>query len=153
MLAIGALVGAVGSVLLLVGAGILPPPGGPKSLHAHLWIVLVVGLVVTLAAAALLLQSAAGEITGNGELPRNAPYWMRVSQYFLMLTMFAAFAVIGTWVSIGSGEREISMSMPFLNMQAGDFVGRVAFGIGAALAWLCTLMIAVSGVRKLRDKT
>ena len=29
-------------------------------------------------------------------------------------------------------------------------IGRIAFGIGAIIIWLCTLAVVVSGVRKLR---
>lgn len=148
VLAIGLIAAGAGIFFMLVGLGVVPVP--KRSLHAPLWIVFCAGLTFFLGGGALLLHLAAGGKPDERDLPRDAPYWMRVVQYLAMLTIFAAFAVIGSWIAFGPGERDISMSMPFYSGPANEIVGRTAFGIGAVITWLCTIAVAVAGVRKLR---
>jgi hypothetical protein len=50
MVVIGCIAGLAGFYFLLVGAGVLPVPGGPRNLHAPLWVVLAAGLAFFLAA-------------------------------------------------------------------------------------------------------
>ena len=144
----GAVAAAAGIYFLLMGAGLLPVPGGPSNLHGPLWIVLCVGLAFFLAGAALFMQ-VIGHANASGDLPADAPQWMRVMQYVMGVAIFAAFAVIGSWVAFGSGEREFSGSFLFFDAQTNAAIGRTAFGIGAIIAWPCTIGFAVIGARKL----
>ena len=142
---IGALAAAAGAYFMLVGLGLLPVPGGPRNLHAPFWIVLLVGVVFFLAGAAVSLQ-AIGRANGSGELPSDAPQWIRIAQYLIGVAIFATFAMIGSWIAIGGDARQFSGNVPFLNMAS---IARIMFGIGAVICWLATFGFAVSGARKL----
>ena len=153
MLAIGLLFAAVGFYFALVGLGLLPVPGGTKNLHAPLWIVFLAGLAFFLGGVAAILQGVGGA-NAHGELPANAPRWMRVAQSLFGLAIFAVFALMASWVAFGPGERHITATIPFYSGPANEWIGRGAFGIGAVIMWLATIALAVSGARKLfgRDK-
>ncbi|HEY7459094.1 MAG TPA: hypothetical protein VH765_10100 [Xanthobacteraceae bacterium] len=149
MLVVGLIAACIGLFFVLIGLGLVPPPGGKKALHAPLWVVLCAGLAFLLAGAALLLHLASGAKASDEELPPDAPRWMRVVRYLIMLAIFASFGAIGSWVAFGPGDRAFSLSMPFFSGPASEMIGRAAFGIGAIVVWLCTIAIAVSGARKL----
>lgn len=95
---IGAIAAAAGLYFMLVGLGVLPVPGGPRNLHAPLWVALVAGLVFFLGGVAVLLQ-VLGRANEQGALPADAPHWMRIVQYLIGVTIFASFALIGGWVA------------------------------------------------------
>ena len=97
---IGAGAAAVGLYFMLVGLGVVPVPGGPRNLHSPLWIVLLIGLAFFLGGAAVLIQ-VIGRANASGELPSDAPQWMRVVQYLIGVAIFASFALVGSWVAIG----------------------------------------------------
>jgi hypothetical protein len=152
MLGIGAIALAFGLYFMLVGIGLLPVPGGPRNLHAPLWVVLCAGLAFFLGGVAVLLQ-AWGKANDGGELPRDAPRWMRVLQYLIGVAIFGSFALIGSWVAFGPGPRQFSGSFGGFSAGVGAGIGRTAFGIGAIIVWLCTIAFAVSGARKLFTRT
>lgn len=145
---IGVIAAAGGLYLTLVGLGLLPVPGGPRNLHAPLWIVLLVGLLFLLAGAAMLLQ-VIGRADAGGSLPADAPFWIRVVQYLIGVAMFLFFAVLGTWVALGGDARHFSGGVPFLHGTTNVAIARGLFGLGAAVVWLATIAFAVSGARKL----
>ena len=145
MLGIGVLAGGVGLYFSLVGLGLLPLPGGPKNLHGPLWLVLCCGLAFLLGGGSLLLQRVAGANPTTGEMPAGAPHWVRVVQYLMGVAIFACFALIGSWIAFGPGERTFSGTVP-----TGPTFGRIAFGIGALITWAATIGFAVQGARKLR---
>jgi hypothetical protein len=145
---IGALAAGVGLYFTLVGFSVLPVPGGPRNLHAPLWIVLLAGLVFFLGGAAVLMQSF-GRANASGELPADAPRWMRVAQYLIGVAIFASFALIGSWVAVGGDARQFSGGIPLVGGGTNVSIARVAFGIGAIICWLATIGFAVSGARKL----
>jgi hypothetical protein len=144
-LAFGLLTVGIGLYFSLVGLGLLPIPGGPRNLHAPLWVVLCCGLAFLLGGVALLLQRAGGASLETGELPPGAPYWVRLGQYLVGVAIFACFALVASWIAFGPGERTFSGTVP-----TGATLGRIVFGIGAILCWLATIAFAVSGARKLR---
>jgi len=150
---LGAIVAAIGLYIVLVGLGALPPPG---EANAPMWVVLLAGLCFLLGGLGVLLPAAVtGEVRDDGELPVGAPHWLRVFQYLLVLAIFAAFALIGSFVAFGPGIRSFGISAPFVSMSGdSEIFGRIAFGIGAIITWLCLVLVAVSGWRKLvgRDK-
>jgi hypothetical protein len=43
--------------------------------------------------------------------------------------------------------------MFLLSAEANNLIGRIVFGIGAVLAWLCVVALAVNGARKLFPRT
>lgn len=145
---IGALCAAIGLYFMLVGLGALPVPGGPRNLYAPLGVVLLAGLVFFLGGAAVLLQ-ALGKANDSGELPADAPLWMRLIQYLIGVAIFASFAMIGSWIALGGDERGFSGGIPFVGRDTNISIARVAFGIGAIICWLATIGYAVSGARKL----
>jgi hypothetical protein len=145
MLGIGLLAVGVGLYFSLVGLGMLPIPGGPRNLHGPLWIVLCCGLAFALGGCAILLQRAAKADPVTGEMPANAPHGVRIVQYLMGVAIFACFALVGSWIAFGPGERTFRGTVP-----TGPTIGRIAFGIGAIITWAATFGFAVSGFRKLR---
>lgn len=144
---LGAIFAAIGLYIVLVGVGALPPPGVAR---APMWVVVLAGLCFLLGGLGVLVPAAAtGEVRDDGELPAGAPYWLRVFQYLLVLTIFAAFAMIGSFVAFGPGTRSFSVSVPFVSTSGGsEMFGRIAFGVGAIITWLCLILVAVGGWRK-----
>ena len=74
---------------------------------------------------------------------------MRLAQYLIGVAIFACFAMVGSWVGFGGGERTFSASMAGLSGPANAGIGRTVFGIGAIMMWLATIGFVVSGARKL----
>ena len=146
---IGLIAGGAGLFFVLVGLGVVPPPGGKKALHAPLWVVFCAGLTFLLGGGAILLHLLSGAKPTDDDFPPDAPSWMRLVRYLAMVAIFGSFALIGSWVAFGPGDREFSMSTPFFSGPANEVVGRLAFGIGAIITWLCTIAVAVVGARKL----
>lgn len=145
VISIGAM--AAGLYGMLVGLGLLPVPGGRDTLHGPLWLALLIGLVVFLAGVAALLQSI-GRANASGDLPADAPVWMRATQYLIGVAMFAGFALIGSWVALAGDPRYFSGGAPVLG-SLNISIARVAFGFGALICWLAAIAYAVAGARKL----
>lgn len=61
MIVIGCIAGLAGLYFSLVGAGVLPVPGGPRNLHGPLWILLGAGLVFYLAALPLFCRHSGAQ--------------------------------------------------------------------------------------------
>jgi hypothetical protein len=146
--AIGITAGAVGLYFVLVGAGVLPIPGGPGNLHAPLWTVLCAGLAFLLGGAAVVLQTL-GRANDQGEFPADAPSWLRVVQRVIGLAIFASLGAVGSWIAFGPGERAFSGSLFFFSGDSNEAIGRIAFGIGAIIIGLCILGFAVAGAARL----
>jgi hypothetical protein len=144
-IAIGVPVAAFGTYIMLVGAAVLPVPGGPSNLQAPLWIGFIAGLIFFLAGAALLLQGI-GKANAQAELPADAPAWMGAVQQLIGVAIFASFAMIASWIAIGGDPRQFSGS--FMGLGIGVSIARIAFGISALICWACTIAFAVSAVRK-----
>jgi hypothetical protein len=134
---IGLLCTGIGLYFMLVGLGLLPVPGGPRNMHAPLWVGFAAGLVFFLGGLALLVQ-VLGRANAQGELPKDAPAWMKAAQHVFAILIFAAFASIGTWIAFGPGDRQFGGNVP-LTGRASEIAGRAAFGLGAVICWLGTL--------------
>jgi hypothetical protein len=139
---------AAGLYLALVGLEILPVPGGRGNLHGPPWLVVLIGLAVFLAGVAAFLQ-ALGHAHATGDLPADAPRWMRVAQYLIVVVLFASFAVMGSWVAFAGDPDQFSGGLPFVGAAINVVIARIAFGFGALICWLGTIAVAVSGARKL----
>lgn len=152
--AIGLVAGGTGLAFLLMSFGILPLPGGPKSLHGPLWLLTCAGLVFGLAGVAVLIRAFAGANDAHGELPDGAPRWLRLFYAMLGPVIVASLAMIGSWIAFGAGEREITVSAPFISGPANEWIGRAAFGIGAVVTWMMALLMTRSVLRKIfrRDR-
>src|SRR6185312_137406 len=148
MLFIGSVAGVAGAYFILVGATLLPIPGGPSNLHAPLWILLCVGFAFFLAALALFVQ-ALGHADATGELPPGAPRWMRVGQLLVGIAIFVCFGAIASWIAFAPGEREFSGTFLFFSHETNAMIGRSVFGFGAVIVWLSTIAFTVYGLRKI----
>ena len=144
----GAGAAAIGLYFMLVGVGVLPVPGGPRNLHAPLWIVFFAGLPFLLGGIALFLQGI-GKTNADGELPHGTAVWLRAIHYLIGVAIFASFAMVGTWIALAGDPRGFSGSFIGMRGPVGSSIGRTVFGIGALITWACTVAIAVSGARKL----
>jgi hypothetical protein len=155
MLLIGAGFAAIGLYFMLIGAGVLPIPGGPRNLHAPLWIVVCAGLPFFLGGLAVLLQGI-GKANASGELPPDAAPWMRVAQRLIVIVIFAAFAIIGSWIAIAGDARQFSGSVSGLGfsfgMNSGVTFARIAFGFGALICWLATGALIVTSMHMLAGR-
>jgi hypothetical protein len=138
---------AVGLYLLLMGLGVLPKPA--RGASGALWVAAVAGIAFMFAGISIAFGAIQG-VSASGELPKDAGWWSRLLYYVLGLVACASLAVIGSWVAFGPGLRHFGgTGMFLLSPDANNLVGRIVFGIGAALTWLCTIAMAVSGARKL----
>ena len=116
---IGPIIGTAGLYFMLVGVGLLPMPGGPKNLHAPLWVLLLVGLTFFLAGASMLIQ-VAGQANEDGECHRAHRFGCASMQYLMGVAIFAAFAMIGSWIGFGAGPREFSGGLPFVSPEVNE---------------------------------
>jgi hypothetical protein len=146
MLIYSAIAAAIRVYFGMVGLRLLPIPGGSANLHAPLWLVVCIGLAFILAGAALCIQ-AVGHANSAGELPAAAPQWMRIAQFLAAFMIFVLFGAIATWVAFGPGERAFSGSIA-VEGHAGEVIGRIAFGFGAVITWLCAIAFGAYGFRK-----
>ena len=89
---------------------------------------LCAGLAFFLAGVAIAIQTL-GNANATGELPAEAPRWMRVVQYLIGFTIFC-FGAIASWVAFGPGERHFSETFVFGDAATNAAIGRTAFGVG-----------------------
>jgi len=139
---------AIGVLIVLQALGVLTI----SEVHAPTWIGALGGLVFVLAGAAIVIQGLGGAPAATGELPASAPVWMRAAQYLLVLSVFIAFAMIASWIALGPGPREFGASLGGVDAPASGVIGRVAFGFGAVICWLCAAGVSVSGLRRLQGR-
>ena len=136
----------MGVFIVLSAFGVIPSRGGNDG---ERWIGVVAGMAFVLGGLAALIQTCA-RATPDGNLPSTAPAWVRVTLYLLSLAIVVSLGAIGTWVAFGPGEREFSISIPFLPMWLNGPLGRTAFGVGAVITWMILILMAVAGARRLR---
>jgi hypothetical protein len=145
---VGALTAAFGFYLALAGLGLVPPPGKPNP-HAPLWIAFCAGLVFLLGGLAVLARALAGDAAAPDGAPAGASPRLQLLQQLLAVAIFACLASIATWIAIGPGPRGFNVSGPFFSVRGGaELAGRIAFGIGALVTWLCAYAFAANAVRK-----
>ena len=92
----------------------------PEGLRVPAWVAYVAAAAFVLAGLCLL--------AGAMEIPR-LQQWLGIAVTLSML-------VVSLWIAFGPGERECSMSIPFVQTVAPDALCRGAFGIGALLVAL-----------------
>ena len=109
------------------------------------------GLIFVLAGFAIIIGYGVGRVDANGNLPADAPLWLYVTQQLLVLGVVGTMGALFSWISIGSGPREFTMSTPLGTSPVGNsMIGRIAFGFGAVLFWIFFVVVAVIAARRLR---
>ena len=138
---------AMGLFLLLVGLGVVPVKS--RSVHGPMWIASAAGIAFMLAGLSVAVGAIHG-VSETGEPPQDTGWWMRLFYTAIGVIIAGTLASVGSWIAFGPGPRAFSGTGLFLlSREASDMVGRIVFGFGAVLTWLCTIAIAVSGTRKL----
>lgn len=85
---------------------------------------------------------------GETELPRRAPFWLRLGYDLGGLTIVVALAALGSWIAFGPGERAFTGTGAIIPGSIGGMVGRAMFGFGAIVTWIYVVATVVSRVRK-----
>lgn len=146
-LAIGVGSIAFGTYLSMVGAGIVPPPGARAS-DGPPWLVVAAGLVFLVSGVLLAIRASLAMEDGETELPRRAPFWLRLGYDLGGLTIVVALAALGSWIAFGPGERAFTGTGAIIPGSIGGMVGRAMFGFGAIVTWIYVVATVVSRVRK-----
>lgn len=144
---IGIGLGLTGLACVLIGFELIPVPGGRANLHGPLWLAILIGVILVLAGTSCLVQGA-GRADTNARLPDGAPLWMRVTLELIGVALFAAFALLGTWIAVAGESRYFSGGIPLLG--GGNIsLARIMFGFGALVCWLAAIAYGVQSVRKI----
>ena len=69
------------------------------------------------------------------------------------LCIFVCFGAISSWIAFGPGERHFTGTFMFVDAATNATIGRVVFGTGAVIIWLCTAAFAAFGFRKFFDRS
>jgi hypothetical protein len=141
---------AIGLVATPLTAKLLAPGWHPTADAPPLLVQYSFGLIFVLAGFAIIIGYGVGRADANGSLPDDAPRWLYVTQQLLVLGIVGAMGALFSWVSIGSGPREFTMSTPLGTSPGNAVIGRIAFGIGAILFWIFFVAVAVMATRRLR---
>lgn len=129
--------------------GLLPMPEA----HSPPFIGFAAGAAFLFAGLVCFIRARSGMTGSETELPEGAPAWIKLSYPMLAIGIFGAFATIGTWIAIGSGPHAFTMSSPLGTVQAAnETLGRVVFGLGAVIVWICVIALTVNTVRKLTNR-
>jgi hypothetical protein len=135
-----------GLLMLLFGLGVLPFT--PRPGEAPLWVMAAAGLMFLLVGVSITIGAFQG-VSQNGELPENTDWRLRIFYYMAGLAAVVALAAIGSWVAFGPGARAFSgPGMFLLSRETNNIIGRIVFGFGTLLTWLCVLVFAIGGARK-----
>jgi hypothetical protein len=141
----GLVFAALGVYFVLVGLGMLPPPGPT---NAPAFIVVCAGAAFLFAGMTALVCARAGGADQSGELQPDAPRWTQLSYRAAAIACVGSVAAIGTWIAIGSGPRAFSVSGLVEMQTAGEMIGRTVFALGSVIAWFYVVALTVTTVRK-----
>lgn len=148
---VGLLFMAMGLACTPLTAELVVPGWHPTTDGTPLLVQYSIGLIFVLAGFAIIIGYAIGRSDANGNLPADAPLWLYVTQQLLVLGIVGTMGALFSWISIGSGPREFTMSTPLGTSPVGNSViGRIAFGIGAVLFWIFFVAVAVIAAQRLR---
>lgn len=137
---------AAGVYFILVGFGVLPLPSATASPP---FVIILAGGAFVFAGLVTLIRAKAGALDQSSELPPDAPRWTQVSYRAAAIAAAGSLALIGTWIAIGSGPRAFEITGPLVEMRTtGEIVGRTVFALGAVIAWIYVMALAISTVRK-----
>ncbi len=148
LIAIGILTAAGGLYFALVGIEAVPPP---SRINGPIWLALFVGVVFLATGISVIVRGLSGADDRSGDLPDDAPAWMKTVYWLDSVIATAGLAAIGTWVAFGGGTRHFSMAGPIAG-PLGEGIGRTVFGLGAIITWLIVLAFARAGAKKIFGK-
>jgi hypothetical protein len=141
-----------GVYLILAGLGFVSVRFSPG---VRPWVVVAAGAMFALAGAAIINNSAFGDLEGVGAA-KNAPFAARIVGYLLSLAIPGLMCVLFAWIALGSGERHFSSWTSVaghpLRGQNSERFGRIAFGICAAFLALFLVASAAGGARLFRRR-
>jgi hypothetical protein len=153
-LALGAVLVAVGLVIILLGLGIVP--ARPSTIHAPGWIIVCAGLLFIICGAMVVNgygfgPSASADVSIS---PRAFPVGrVRSLQDILALGVFGLMTLIDGWVAFGGGPRQFTSSDLLSTETTGNSrSGRVFFGFMFAVLLLCFFVTATTVVQRWRAK-
>jgi hypothetical protein len=136
---------AIGGFMMLRSLGafgtIATTPDGPA------WLGVIMGFVFFAGGVSVVVKMFYGpEAMEQSELSAKAPWLVRLFYNCLGVGIVAGLGALFAWVAFGPGERHFSGSGAFL----GTTVGRVMFGLVAALAGLMLVLMLVRWFKRQR---
>lgn len=136
---------AIGAFLMLRSLGafgtIATTPDGPA------WLGVIMGFVFFAGGVSVIIKMFYGpEAMAQSGLPAQAPWPIRLFYNSLGAGIVAGLGTLFGWVAFGPGERNFSGSGAFL----GATVGRVMFGLVAALAGFIIVLMVVRWFKRRR---
>lgn len=142
-----------GSVIVMVATGHLPVE--EASVHAPRWVIGVMGGIFTLCGITLLYHGARAHLDpGWSPEGRDHDRFPLVS-WLTGSLIFTGFAAVMGWVAFGPGDRAFSGGLGivgvFVSVSGGvqEALGRVVFGLVAALAGGVSIWSWIHGLRRL----
>jgi hypothetical protein len=144
LIAVGLIVGAAGLYLTLAGFGLVAPPA---PVHAPGFIIVCAGCALLGGGGSVAIRGFAGAATHEPELPADTPRGLVALSALCGIVAFAPVAIIASWIAIGSGA---SSSSAMLFGPLSETAGRIAFGLGALIAWLALAGFMRASAKKLR---
>jgi hypothetical protein len=136
---------AIGGFMMLRSLGafgtIETTPDGPA------WLGVIMGFVFFAGGVAVVIKMFyLPDAMAQSELPAEAPWPVRLFYNGLGVGIVAGLGALFGWIAFGPGERHFSGSGAFL----GATVGRVMFGLVAALAGLMLVLMVVRWFKRQR---
>jgi len=152
-IAVGLLGMAIGTLPLLVAAGVLPS-GHRSPGQAPDWIGYLIGLMFFLAGLSVLIQSVAGGRRNSVGQPTAEPFALRGVYNVIGSLIAVSFATLFSWVAFGPGKRPFSVSAGPVGLfsdtsGSGDMIGRIAFGVAAVVFWFTAVRVVLYTARRL----
>ena len=146
----GIAMAATGLYIIGVALGLLPMPDGGAG--APPFVIVLAGLTFVFVGCSLAIRAHTGARDTDGDLPKAAPAWAKMSYRIIAIAITGSLASIGTWVAIGGDPRKFSVSGPIGSIPAGETIGRAVFALGAVIVWIYVIALTVGTVRKLFDR-
>jgi hypothetical protein len=151
---------AWGMGLLAVTCGVMPILGGLGVISGArasvpFWVPIVAGAMFVLAGVSIIITyGVTGGLDADGGPRPGTPYAVQIIQYLLILAIIGGMGAVASWVAFGPGDRAFGVGIGTGGVGAGGVshspIGRIVFGIGAALTGAMFVYAAVSGARRLR---
>ncbi len=148
LIALGVGVTAFGLYFGLVGFELVP---SPSRVNGPIWLALLIALVVTPTGLSLIVRAVTGAGGDSGDLPEDAPVWIKTVYWLNAVIVAAGMAALGSWVAFAPGHRAFAIVGP-VSGPANETIGRIVFGVGAIVTWLIAFAFARAGFKKIFGK-
>jgi len=154
IIAVGILTVALGLIPVLAAMGILPRGNAPAD-PVPSWMIWLIGAMFVSAGSIAIMRGAFNSAyDASGEMPANAPLFLRAAHDLLAVGIVCSLALVFSWVAFGPGTRHFSVTAAAgafaVTSRSGDTMGRVAFGFGSILMWCIAAAIVAATLRKWR---